>query len=135
MINRENDLFAGKKIMYGKGKEYSEISREIESTFISWLSFAGIDETEFDRRMKRKSYKIEESINENGDVEINIYAENEKVIVPLIFQPSSGGNIDNFYVDALLVLSHIASRYEDKSFEKVVNDFANKIIVEKKLVL
>lgn len=121
--------------MFGKGKEYSEVSREVENTFQSWLSFSGVDEAEFDRRMKAKPYRVEESINGDGDIEINIFAGDRQVIVPLIFQPNGGGNIDDFIVNALLVLSHIASRYEDKSFEKAVGIFADKMIAERKLTL
>lgn len=135
MKNRKNNLSDKRKVMCGKGKEYSEVSREVENTFKSWLSFAGIDEAEFDRRMKSKPYKVEESINKDGDIEINIYAGNERVIVPLIFQPSGGGNLDDFIVNALLVFSHIASRYEDKSFEKSVASFADRMIAEKKITL
>lgn len=127
--------FNKKKVMFGKGKEYSEVSREVENTFQSWLSFSGVDEDEFDRRMKAEPYRVEESINGDGDIEINIFAGDRQVIVPLIFQPNGGGNIDDFIVNALLVLSHIASRYEDKSFEKAVGIFADKMIAERKLTL
>ena len=124
-----------KKIVFGKGKEYSEVSREVENTFKSWLSFAGISEDEFDCRMKETPHRVEESINGDGDIEINIFAGNKQVIVPLIFQPSGGGSIDDFIVNALFLFSYIASRYKDKGFEKAVGIFADKMIAERKLTL
>lgn len=124
-----------RKIIYGKekAKEYNAVSKEIEETFSNWLDFAGLDVGEFDRRMKVEPHRVEESINADGDIEINIFAGNEKVIVPLIFQPRSGGNLDDFIVNALLLFSHIAARYESKSFEKTVTVFADRMIEEKKV--
>lgn len=124
-----------RKIIYGKekAKEYNAVSKEIEETFSKWLDFAGLDVGEFDRRMKAEPHRVEESINADGDIEINIFAGNEKVIVPLIFQPRSGGNLDDFIVNALLLFSHIASRYESKSFEKAVTVFADRMIEERKV--
>lgn len=124
-----------RKIIYGKekAKEYNAVSKEIEETFSNWLDFAGLDVGEFDRHMKAEPHRVEESINADGDIEINIFAGNEKVIVPLIFQPRSGGNLDDFIVNALLLFSHIASRYESKSFEKAVTVFADRMIEERKV--
>ena len=124
-----------RKIVYGKEKaqEYNAISQEIEKTFCNWLDFAGVDVGEFDRRMKAEPHRVEESINADGDIEINIFAGNEQVIVPLVFQPNSGGNLDDFIVNALLLFSHIAARYESKSFEKAVTVFADRMIAEKKV--
>lgn len=124
-----------RKIIYGKekAKEYNAVSKEIEEIFSNWLDFAGLDVGEFDRRMKAEPHRVEESINVDGDIEINIFAGNEKVIVPLIFQPRSGGNLDDFIVNTLLLFSHIAARYESKSFEKAVTVFADRMIEERKV--
>lgn len=94
-----------RKIIYGKekAKEYNAVSKEIEEIFSNWLDFAGLDVGEFDRRMKAEPHRVEESINVDGDIEINIFAGNEKVIVPLIFQLRSGGNLDDFIVNTLLL--------------------------------
>lgn len=132
-----NNRKPNKKVVYGKGKgkEYSEVSREIENTLRSWLEYAKIDTEEFDRRMKAEPHRVEESINNDGNIEINIYAGDEVVIVPLVFPVNSGGKLDEFIVNALLVLSHVASRYECKSFEKAVSLFADRMVAEKKLSL
>jgi len=126
-----------KKIIFGKGKgkEYSDISRELENTFRCWIEYADIETEEFDRRMKAEPHKIEESINKDGDIEINIYAGGDLVIVPLVFPVNGGGVLDDFIVNALLLLSLIASRYESKSFEKAVSIFADRMVAEKKLIL
>lgn len=127
--------FGKRKVLHGKGKEYSEVSHEIEQTFRNWLAYAGIDEAEFDRRMSCKPHKVEERINEDGDIEVNIYAGFVKVIPPLIFQLNGGGSLDDFLVNALLLFAHIAARYEDKSFEKAVGEFADRMIAERKMTL
>lgn len=138
-MKRRNDFYGKKidkkKVMFGKGKEYSEVSREVENTFQSWLSFAGVSEAEFDRRMKVMPHRVEESINGDGDIEINIFAGDKQVIAPLVFQLNAGGNIDDFIVNALFLFSYIASRYKDKSFEKSVGSFADKMVAERKLTL
>lgn len=132
-----NGMFGDREIMYGKGKEYSEVSRELESAFHAWLSYAGMDEAEFDLRMSVKPHKVEECVNENGEIEINIYAGFKKAIAPLLFRPSGGGadELDNFLVNALLLLYFVASRYEDKSFEREVRVFADRMIKDRKMTL
>lgn len=133
----KND-FKDRKIMYGKGKEYSDVSHETTQTFRNWLAFSGMTEEEFDRRMKRGPYRIEERVNEDGDIEINLYAGFVKVIEPLILPASDGTSVDqldDFLVDAVFLLTYIASRYEDKSFEKAVKEFMERMIEERKMTL
>lgn len=122
-----------KKIIYGQGKEYSEVSREVESTFQNWLAASKIDEVEFDTRMKLTPHRIDECINSEGLTEINIYAGNQKVIIPLLHQGDASGSIEDFIINALFLLSYIASRYSDKDFEKAVIKFADNMIKEKKI--
>lgn len=134
MRNKDDDM----KVLYGKGKEYSAVASEVEQTFRDWLAYAGLDEVEFDRRMACKPHRIEDRINENGDIEINIYAGFAKVIAPLVFELTPAGTLDqldNFLVDVLLLLSYVASRYQDKSFEKVVKEFADRMVAERKMTL
>lgn len=122
-----------RNIIFGseRAKEYNEVSEEILKTFQQWLDFSRIDVKEFDRRMQIEPHKIEKNTNSDGCIEINVFAGDKKVIVPLIFDPMEGGTFNDFIVNALLLFSHIASRYESKSFEKAVRNFADKVIVEK----
>lgn len=127
-----------KAVVYGKGKEYSEVSREVEQTFLNWLAFDGISVEGFDRRMQMRPHRVEERVNEAGDVEINVYAGFSKVITPLVFPASAGASVealDDFLVDAIFLLYHVASRYEDKSFEKAVEAFGKRMLEERKMTL
>lgn len=136
-IQNFNSRNPKRQIIFGKEKarEYNAVSKEAENTFQNWLDFAGVDVGEFDRRMKSEPHRVEESINEDGDIEINIFAGNEKVIVPLVFQPKCGGSFDDFIVNAVFLMSYIASRYESKSFESAVTVFFERMIAEKKTTL
>jgi hypothetical protein len=118
-----------------KANEYNDISLEVEGMFQRWLAYGGLDEMEFDYRMKAEPHRIEESVNGDGIIEINIFAGNEKVIVPLAFLPDGSGSLDDFLVNAILVFSHIANRYENKSFENAVNSFAKRMISENKMTI
>ena len=138
-FKKKNKLSKGKKVLFGdKGKEYSKVSLEIEQSFRDWLAFANLTDVEFDQRMSKSPYKIEESINGDGDIEVNVFAGGEKVIAPLVYQTNSSDNVvglDNFLVDALLLLSYVASRTENKEFEQEVKSFADRMIAERKMTL
>lgn len=124
------------KVIYGsqKAKEYNAVSREIESLFIDWLDFAELSQAEFGERLKKEPHMIKESINADGDMEINIYAGNEKVIAPLVFLSGSGDSSDNFLVNALLLLFYAATKYNNKSFENAVKAFSERMAKERKIM-
>ena len=77
---------------------------------------------------------IKESINADGDMEINIYAGNEKVIAPLVFLSESGDSLGNFLVNALLLLFYAATKYNNKSFENAVKEFSERMVKERKIM-
>lgn len=115
-------------IMYGKGKRYSKAAREIEGYFQSWLALEGIDETEFDRRIINAPVTVEDNMDDDGNMEVGIVSGDIKIIMPLIYQQSLGTDFREFIVDAVLLLLHIASRYENKGFEESVRAFADKYL-------
>lgn len=124
------------KVIYGsqKAKEYNTVSREIESLFTDWLSFAELSQAEFGERLRKEPHMIKESINADGDMEINIYAGNEKVIAPLVFLSESGDSLGNFLVNALLLLFYAATKYNNKSFENAVKAFSERMAKERKML-
>ena len=130
--------FEKERILFGKGAEYCDVALEIEMTFQSWLSFSGIDQTEFDRRMSFGAYRIEEGVNDSGDIEINIYAGGKAVAAPLLFPRTEGASmeaLEDFLVNAILLLAYISSQRGDKEFDSAVKGFAGRMIAERKLVL
>jgi len=132
-----NNKNGNQKVVYGKGKgkKYSDVSRETENMFYAWLAYAGIEEDEFYKRISRKPCKIVENINTNGDIEINIFAGFSQVIVPLVWQKNGSSSLDDFLVNVLLIFSYVAARLEDKNFEKAVTVFADRMIEERKMTL
>ena len=130
-----NGALKNRKILSGKGKEYSEVSKETEAIFHNWLNFSGVQENEFDDYMKAKPHKVQECINEDGNIEIGIFAGEQQILSPLLFQVRSGGSLDDFIVNALLLFSYIAARYTDKSFDEAVKKFADRMVEERKLTL
>lgn len=123
--NEKKDIILG-----GKGAEYSEVSRELEQTFCDWIQFANVEECEFAQRIKNEPHHIEKNINAAGEIEINISAGGESVIVPLVYVPSEADSYGRFIVNALLLLQYIASRYENKSFKKAADEFTRKMYSE-----
>lgn len=122
-----------KRIIYGKEKaeEYNEVAKEVERTFREWISFAGLNIEEFDMRMRVEPHLIRTEVNSDGDIEIYVLAGNKQVITPLIFKGEKGEGVDRFIIDVLFLFTYIASRYESKSFEKAVTNFASKMVEEK----
>lgn len=130
--------FEKEQILSGKGAEYCNVALEIERTFQSWLSFSGIDQAEFDRRMSFGAYRIEERVNDSGDIEINVYAGGKTVAAPLLFPVVPGVDteaLEDFLVNAILLLAYISSQRGDKEFDRTVKAFADRMIAERKLAL
>lgn len=130
--------FEKERILSGKGAAYSDVALEIEKTFQSWLSFSGIDQAEFDRRMSFGPYRIEEGINDSGDIAINIYAGGKAVAAPLLFPRIEGVSmeaLEDFLVNVILLLAYISSQRGDKEFDSAVKEFADRMIAERRLVL
>mgnify|MGYP000848152659 CR=1 FL=1 len=128
-----NKSFGKKKIvMQGKGKEYSDISREIEQTFFQWLQWAGVSEQDFYKALINEPYVIAESTMENGDVSVTIHAGFLSVGAPLIWEKLGGTDIDDFHANVLLLLSYVASHCENKKFGKEVSAFCDRLIAEHK---
>lgn len=118
-----------RKVIYGKkGREYNAVAGEIERYYYEWLAFAGVTEREFFEKINRGSHQITKTEAEDGEIQINVFADRERVIVPLVYQPSVGNSKKEFFVNAALVLFCAAKRSGNKNFEKCVSEFFKNYI-------
>ena len=111
-------------IIYGGGLAYGEIAREMEGTFCEWLTFSGLTESELRSRLNEPNIRIEESVNEEGNVEIKICSSTEVILAPLVHVPCGDEEYSKFKINSLLLLFHVSSRFANKDLERAAKAFA-----------
>lgn len=113
-------------ILNGKGNEFSDIAKEMEGVFKGWISYSGLKEDEFDATLAAgKSYEIKEHSDSQGNKFVSIVVDGKEVGQPFLWVCDGDIALDDFYVNTILLLLVVASRYADKSFEKAVTRFAD----------
>jgi len=103
------------KIMGGKGKEYSAVSREVENMFYQWLSSIGVEERIFDDKMRdtSKGYQLDKR---SGQESVSLVLDRVIIWPPFVWNEKSGIQREDFYVDMCILLMYISSRYKENDF-------------------
>ncbi|BAL01886.1 hypothetical protein OBV_p-00310 (plasmid) [Oscillibacter valericigenes Sjm18-20] len=117
-----------KIVMQGKGREYSDVSKEIEKIFFQWLQWAGVSPLDFYTSLKKEPYNIAEQTLDNGDVSVVINAGFLPAGAPLIWEKNGCVGIDDFHANVLLLLLYIAAHCENRAFKKEVSRFCDRLI-------
>jgi len=107
-----------------KGKEYSDISRELEATYYNWLAYSGLTEERLKDKLNYSPIQIEERTGEVWAKEICIYSGFALIGEPLAWDKNSGCPLDEFRVNALLLLALISSKTGNDAFSKEVKRFS-----------
>lgn len=116
------------EIISGKGKEWSEVAREIEALFAQWLDFSGLSELEFAARLASRPIRIEERVTYyDGSREVAISAGFRPIGAPLVWDAKGTVSLEDFHCETILLLFCMAGRCGDKSFEAEVRRYAAEV--------
>ena len=113
-------------ILKGKGNDFSDVAKEMEEVFTNWISYSGLTEAEFDAALAvGKSHVIKEHSDSQGNKLVSIVVDGKEIGQPFLWVCDGNVALDDFYVNTILLLLVVASRYVDKSFERAVTKFAD----------
>lgn len=110
-------------ILSGKGKEWSEVSNEINNELYNWLSFSKLSMDELNQYMQSKDFTFEIVEVENGNRGIIFIADNNIVGTPVMYEKRSGYNAKDFLVDAMLLFLHIGSLFSSDEYNTAFQEF------------
>ena len=111
-----------RKVLSGKGKEWSEESAAVMDLFSQWLTQSGLKKTEFLNRADGKNFKICFH-REDGTAEIILEDEAGAIGEPFVWWDSSGIAFDDYMTDAGFLFLHIGSLCRNEATKKTINDF------------
>lgn len=96
------------KIFAGKGKEYCEVSAEIENEFLAWLECCNLTRTDFLKEVDSKWFCLN-YVCEYDFAEISMSNDNGKIGIPFIWERDKNIPFETFSVEAGLLLAYISS--------------------------
>ena len=119
-----------KNIIFGKGKAYSEISREVETNYKSWLAASNLYEDEFLERVNR------------NDLFPSFYMNSEEAILalhnfegeighPLIWRKGNEVHLKDYIMDAALLMTYVVNRCENTRAKQKLTDFIKEELLPK----
>lgn len=111
-----------RKILSGKGTEWSEESAAIMELFRQWLIMSGLKRTEFLNRADRGRFKICFH-REDGAAKIVLEDETGTIGEPFVWWKDSGIAFEDYMMDAGFLLLHIGSLCRSEAAKKEINDF------------
>lgn len=111
-----------KKLLMGNGKEYSEIGREMEQIFASWLCASGISEPDFLRLVDRFDFNLS-FYSDDAMARLIMYHSLGQIGMPLLWHKESGIDFLSYKVDAGLLLMLISSKCSNKNSQEKIRVF------------
>lgn len=118
------------RILHGKGKEYGDISKEIESTYFQWLSYSHLTEESLRDIMKSAPYSVAESEDEQGNKKISFFAGFAPVGEPILWLKDGNVELDDFRVSSLLLLTYIGTKFNIPAFTNEVKKLYDKVVTK-----
>lgn len=116
-------------MIQGKGDAWSDVARQAQDALLKWIEYSGLTLGAFDSRIQKGPYEIKEEKYRNGDHAITVYAQSKRVAEPLIWEQEQSAvyPLEDFYVNALLLLFVAAARTKDKGFEEEIRRYGDKL--------
>ena len=110
------------KIVMGKGKEYSKVSREVERNFRSWLVASSVSEDEFLKAVEVDDFML--NLYSNGDrTHIVFHNANGYIAAPLMWRKESGIAYEEFKTDAGLLLFAVVGKCKKEESKQKIRKF------------
>ena len=114
-------------LLFGKGKQYSNVAEESEHNFRKWLLCSQLTEQRFFEEVAKEDTYF--AIHSNTE-EATISVCNDAGIIglPFVWEKDSGIDYNSFLVDTALLFCFIAGLTKDKKIEKKITDFVKEKI-------
>ena len=119
-----------KKVLMGKGKEYSEVSKEVETNFSNWLAASNISEQELLSLIDRNDFHLTFWSDENAAITV-LHKHDGEVGMPLIWQKDSGIDYESYRTDVGLLLMLIESKCKNESSKQKIKKFVRDDLLNK----
>lgn len=112
-----------KKLMFGKGPEYSGIAREMEGIFANWLDASGISEEEFMGLVDSDGFSLVYDCDEE-QAAVTLYNRTYgEIAAPLIWMKENGIPLKSYKVDTALLLFLVASKCKNQKVKEKIESF------------
>lgn len=110
---------ADKKVLFGKGKEYSAIANEAEQNLINWLNSSELSEEKFLEMVDRDDLHLT-FWTDNKTAITMLHHSGGEIAQPLIWQKETGILLKNYRIDAALMLFLVSEKAGNpRSKEKI----------------
>lgn len=111
-----------RKILSGKGNEWSEESAKIMEVLSQWLTMSGLKRTELLNRVDSGDFKIRFH-REDGTAKIILEDKAGTIGEPFVWWEESGIAFEDYMTDAGFLFLHIGSLCRSEAAKKEINDF------------
>ena len=111
-----------RKILSGKGKEWSEESAAIMEVLSQWLTMSGLKRTEFLNHVDGGNFKIRFH-SEDGIAKIILEDETGAIGESFVWWEESGIAFEDYMTDAGFLFLHIGSLCRNEAAKKEINNF------------
>lgn len=120
----------GPAVLSGKGNSYSEVARETEQNFSSWLVASGITEKQLMERVESNDFRLTFWADANEAIAILHHATGE-IAMPLLWRKESGIDFAGYKTDLTLLLLYISEKCANAESKKKIRDFLKEELMMK----
>lgn len=111
-----------KKIITGKGSEYSKIAKEMDTYYKGWLCASGISEEDFLKLVNCEDFHL--SFSADPDMVMIILCNSAgEIAAPLVWQKENGIDLASYKLDASLLLMLVSGKCSNRGSQDKIKDF------------
>lgn len=119
-----------RKVLQGKGEEYSAVALEIEQTFYNWLNASEISEAAFLNLVDKDDFSLILSDGKESVI-VSFLNGEEEIAVPLVWKEGNEISFEAYRTDLALLLFFVEGKCKNpKSKEKIKLFVKDKIIAK-----
>ena len=119
-----------KKIIMGKGKDFSKVAREAEQNFNNWLQASNLSEKDLLKLIEQEAFYL--TFWADGSVAITIlHGCNCEIGMPFVWQKENNISFEAYKTDVGLLLMLIESKCNSEVSKKKIKDFVKENLVKK----
>lgn len=130
MMKNTGEIAMKQKIMMGKGKAYSRVSREVENNLKNWLAATPVEEKDFLDAMEEESFSL--SMHSDSEkAQIILYNDRGYIVAPLVWVKGNGVTYKEFQMDAGLLLFTVVGKCKKEESKRKIKEFIRAELLQK----